>query len=287
MVSELFHSLAPRGDVPATLLAHQALVLPLKMRWPRRFSGLALCFGSMAPDLEFVARMTDDWRYSHTLAAQAWFTVPLTLVLVLLFTHLLVPTLLPYLREIPALRLHDLAALVPPRDARGWASVAVSGWIGGMSHVVLDGITHGNHSGWLVPLFPALRTPVPHFGSRVPLHDALQCWLTVLFALASLWLWRTIARDRLLWRWRAGTACEPARRPRASGMSLLLLCGIAAMQGGLVGRTLHAGARGKALGASIAFGAIDSVVVALLLTAVSLHFIRRQTLRLPERLETA
>jgi hypothetical protein len=70
--------------MPATLLSHQAIVLPLKMRWPHRFSGLALCIGSMAPDLEFIGRMDDDWLISHTITAQFWFTVPLTMILVCL-----------------------------------------------------------------------------------------------------------------------------------------------------------------------------------------------------------
>lgn len=46
--------------MPGTLLSHQAIVLPLKLRWPARFSGLALVIGSMAPDFEFIFRMTDD-----------------------------------------------------------------------------------------------------------------------------------------------------------------------------------------------------------------------------------
>ena len=86
--------------------------------------------------------------------------------------------------------------------AAEWVGVACSAWVGGMSHVLLDAITHGNHSGWLVPILPVLRTPVPHLGGQAPLHDALQLWLTVAFALASLYMWRVIARDRLLWQWR-------------------------------------------------------------------------------------
>ncbi len=257
--------------MPATLFAHQALVLPLKLRWPHRFSGLALCLGSMAPDLEFIGRMSDDWLFSHTLWAQLWFTVPVSLVLMWVVTRLLVPTLLPYLREITWLRLHDVAAIQAPSGARGWTVAALSAWIGGVSHVVLDGITHGNHSGWLVPWLPVLRTLVPHFGGPVPLYDSLQCWLTLLLGVAAVWQWRTISRDRLLWRWRARDA-EPARRmPRASGLQLSAVCIVAAVQGGLVGRTLHSGASSKAMSAAVAFGAIDFVFVAVVLSAAFLR----------------
>lgn len=257
--------------MPATLLSHQALVLPLKMRWPRHFSGLALCIGSMAPDLEFIGRMTDDWLYSHTLSAQLWFTIPVTLGLVWLITRLLVPMLLPYLREVTWLRLHDIAAIESPHGVRGWTGVAISAYVGGISHVLLDGITHGNHSGWLVPSLPILRTPVPHFGGPVPLHDALQWWLTVLFAIATLYMWRTIARDRLLWRWRARDPQPSRQMPRAAGVQLAALFALAALQGGIVGHAAHGRGSAKGIAAAVAFGALDFTFGALVLAAMSLH----------------
>ena len=130
--------------MPVTVLSHQALVLPLKMRWPRRFSGLALCIGSMAPDLEFIATLRDDWIVSHTLSAQFWFTVPVTMIAVWIVCALVLPVILPFVRDHPTWRLHDLAAIEIPRGWRGWTSVALSAWVGGVSHVVLDGFTHGN-----------------------------------------------------------------------------------------------------------------------------------------------
>src|SRR5215475_10982023 len=39
--------------MPATFPAHPAAVLPLKLRWPHRFDGVALVIGSMAPDLAY------------------------------------------------------------------------------------------------------------------------------------------------------------------------------------------------------------------------------------------
>ncbi|HEY6552676.1 MAG TPA: DUF4184 family protein, partial [Vicinamibacteria bacterium] len=76
-----------------------------------------------------------------------------------------------------------------------------SGYIGGLTHVVLDGVTHGNHSGWLVPYLPFLRAPVALAGGW-PLHDVLQVVLSVWFAASACGSWRRIARDRLLWQWR-------------------------------------------------------------------------------------
>jgi hypothetical protein len=260
--------------MPATLLSHQALVLPLKMRWPRWFSGTALCIGSMVPDLEFIGRMADDWIISHTLTAQLWFTTPVTLFLMWLLVGVMLPALLPFVRDVPWLRPHELAALSAPRGEREWAVAAYSALIGGVSHVVLDAVTHGNHSGWLVPVFPFLRRLVPHIGGQVPLHDALQFWLTLLFGGASLAMWRVIARERLLWRWRRRVAAPLPRMPFTAGHRLLGWCTLAALQGAMVGWALHVGASGKSLAAAIVFGMIDFAFMALLLAAL---VVRRQS----------
>ncbi len=263
--------------MPVTLLSHQALVLPLKMRWPRWFSGLALCVGSMVPDLEFIGRLRDDWIISHTISAQLWFTIPVSLGLVWILTSTVVPALLPFVRDHPAWRLHDLAALTPPRSRGEWCRAALSAWIGGMSHVLLDAVTHGNHSGWLVPWLPVLQRPVPHFGGPVPLHDALQVWLTVVFGLASLHMWRAIARRRLLWRWRALDVRALPRMTRVAGHRLLLLCVLAALQGAVIGSMLRGDGDRKARAAGVLFGAIDGVCCVAVLTAYVVRH-RRVTL---------
>lgn len=260
--------------MPATILSHQALVLPLKLRWPQHFSGLALCIGSMAPDLAFIGAMTDDSVFSHTIAAQLWYTAPVSALLVWLTTALLVPAILPYLRDQTQWRLHDLAALESPRGWRGWRRVALSAIVGGLSHVLVDGITHGNHSGWLVPHLPFLRTMVPHFGGPVPLYDALQCWLTIGLGFAATMMWRAIARRRLLWRWRNREPRSLPRMPRAAGERLVVLCVVAAAVGMIVGWSLHRHDTLKPLAAGMAFGAIDFVLGALVLAALTMRFSR-------------
>jgi hypothetical protein len=270
--------------MPATLLSHQALVLPLKLQWPARFSGIALCIGSMAPDLEFIGRLHDDWLVSHTVWAQFWFTIPLTALLVWVTSVLLIPALLPYVPDHAWWRPHDLAAIRPPRTAREWARVAISAWMGGMSHVVLDGVTHGNHSGWLVPMFPVLRTPVPHFGGTVPLHDALQLWCSVIFAVVTLVLWRRMVRQRALWHWRspvranAGPFAEHRlpRMPRQHGLWIIRLLVVVATLGAATGHRLRAHDGAKTALAGTAFGGITFTLGAAVLLAVALRWHRER-----------
>lgn len=262
-------------DMPATILAHQALVLPLKLRWPRAFNGTALVIGSMAPDLEFIGRMSDDWLFSHTFAAQAYFAVPLTLLLLWLLTRHVLPTVLPFVRDHPALRLHDLAAIQAPRGVVEWAVAVLSAYVGAMSHFVLDGITHGGHSGWAVAYLPWLRTPVPWLGGPVPLYDALQVGLTVLLGLAGAWMLAHIAERRLLWVWRALEPQALPRRARQEGERLVLMLIVAAALGAYVGATLRSGTSTKAWLAGLAFGALDFALLATLLFAMGLLLRRR------------
>jgi len=265
--------------MPVTLLSHQALVLPLKLRWPAQFSGIALCIGSMAPDLEFIGRMHDDWLMSHTVGAQFWFTIPLTAILVWVTSAVLLPALLPYVPDHGWWRPHDLAAIRPPRSWRDWLRVIISAWVGGMSHVLLDGVTHGNHSGWLVPWFPILRTPVPHLGGMAPLYDALQLWCSVVFALVTLVLWRSMVRQRALWRWRVadGTIGSDApthrlpRKPRPHGVLLVRFLLVVALLGAMTGYTLREREGTKTLVAGTAFGAITFMLGAAVLLAVGLR----------------
>jgi hypothetical protein len=253
--------------MPATIFAHQALVLPLKLRWPNRFSGLALCIGSMAPDLEFIFRLSDDWLFSHTLAAQLYFTVPVTLLLVWVVSALLVPGVLPFVQDHPQLRLHALAAIRPPGSSREWARAAMSAGVGGLSHWLLDGVTHGGHSGWAVKYLPWLRTPVPHPGGPAPLHDALQLWLTVLLGIAGAYMFVLITRQGLLWRWRGEPAVRLTPKRRVEGVRLAQGVVVLALTGAASGFTLRSAGTTTVQAAGVAFGALNAVLGGLTLFA--------------------
>ncbi len=251
-------------------------MLPLKLRWPRYFSGLALCIGSMAPDLEFIGRMSDDWLFSHTLAAQLYFSVPVTVLLVWLLTSVFVPTVLPFVRDDPRLRLHDLAALHAPASWSEWGVIASSAFVGGVSHWALDGITHGGHSGWAVLFLPWLRMSVPHPGGAVPLHDALQLWLSVGFGIASVYMYAHISRRRLLWTWRNRTPAPLPSRTREEGWRLAFALVVLAAQGAAFGYVLRGTGAAKLAAAGVAFGAINFVVLGALCFGVWLQLRRGQ-----------
>lgn len=219
--------------MPWVVPAHQAPALLLKARWPRAFSGLALCLGTAVPDLEFIWRITPDWPLGHTWLAQIYATAPLTVALHALTTRLVLPWMIPLLPAGPPFHPEDLAALKPAHATVEWLRVAWSGAVGGLTHVFLDGFTHGNHSGWAVPYLPWLRASIPLPGGAQPLHDLLQIVLTLLLGAAAFRSWGRLATHGRLWAWSdevkpvvpAGSVAS--RRRAAAMLGLSLLAGVA------------------------------------------------------------
>ena len=81
--------------MPAFLLSHQGIVLPLKMRFPKRFDGTALCVGSFAPDVGFIVsnfqiNYGTPYYLFHSIGGLVY-TVPISLFLVLLFDRVFFP----------------------------------------------------------------------------------------------------------------------------------------------------------------------------------------------------
>lgn len=65
--------------MPVTFPAHQAVVLPIKLRWPDRTDATAMCVGAAAPDLWYpVAGVGGS---AHSLAGVVVGAVPLTLLI--------------------------------------------------------------------------------------------------------------------------------------------------------------------------------------------------------------
>jgi Domain of unknown function (DUF4184) len=245
--------------MPYIAPSHQAPALLLKRWRPGWFSGLGLVIGTMAPDLEFILRLQDDWVVSHTLAAQLYFTAPLTVVLYWLSVELVLPWLIPFLPSGAPLHLEGLAAIRRPRRVP-WVTVAFSGSIGGLTHIFIDGFTHGNHSGWAVALLPFLRWPIPGVG--LPIHDALQIVLSVGLGMATVALWRQSVAAAPIPAM-ASTPRPPEARSRLAG-SLV----IAAAAGVALARHVHPGAAGIGALALDAYGAVDCAGLVVLAGAV-------------------
>jgi Domain of unknown function (DUF4184) len=243
--------------MPWIVPSHTAPALLLKTWKPAVFSGLGLVLGTVAPDLAFMLRLDNDAVLAHTFLGQVYITVPLVLFFHAVTARLVLPWLLPLVPGGTPLHLHALAAVRPATTTRDWARVAFSGWVGGLTHILLDGFTHGNHTGWALPYLPVLSARVPFLMGTVPLHDALHAGASLLLGILSLVLWAHLAEKGHLFAWRdedprvvaaapaderrreitwlagyaaLGMLIAPALRPGASpavGMELALFGGIA------------------------------------------------------------
>src|SRR5262245_29207354 len=186
-----------------------------------------------------------------------------------LATDLLIPWLVPYLPGGPPFHWHDLAALRRPQG-RGWWAVAISGAIGGFSHLLLDGFTHGDRSGGMVELVPALRWPLPRPWEALPLSAALDPVSPAPLRVAAFGIWRRRAAGRLLWVWRGvaprrvAEASAAARRTLVRWLLFCVTCG--AVGGGLM---TPAGAPFADIVELTAYGALDALWLGLLLAALA------------------
>ena len=125
--------------MPLTLPTHPVAVVPLKLAWPRRFDGLALVVGSIAPDVTYAAAGYAPTIYSHRWLAPLWWALPFTLLAVRLIRWA-APAVAVHLPGGGPLRLRDYGVLGTVRHR--WPITAISAVIGAYSHLLWDWPTH-------------------------------------------------------------------------------------------------------------------------------------------------
>jgi hypothetical protein len=181
--------------LPFTYFAHQVLVVPLKCARPRWFDGTALCVGSMAPDLAYALYGTRFEFASHTLAAQLLWSAPCAWLLAWAFRRRIAAPLGEQLPGVLGAELRALEHSHPP----AWIT-CISGFIGGLSHVFMDGFTHGR--GWAVQQFPSLNRVVTELaGAPIPEWQLLQYLGHSFGSLAGLLLMAALVQRRQFSRW--------------------------------------------------------------------------------------
>lgn len=186
--------------MPVTFLAHQAPVLPIKRRWPG-LDGVALVAGSVVPDLARVTppflRFQPEWWNGHSPVQQITFCLPVGLLLTWLVRRLLAPGLAPYLPDAGAFHLQDLRHVA--RTRHRWWTVAGCVLIGSVSHVLVDGFTHGD--GWAVVAFPVLA----------PVASVLQVVGSLVLSVVTVVELHRIGRARQVCTWSGVAPTGPVR----------------------------------------------------------------------------
>jgi hypothetical protein len=191
--------------VPATFPSHAAAVLPLKLRWPDRFDGVALVVGAAAPDLPYaLGSCRPPNTYGHT-----WWgvlaSVPVTMVAARL-VRWAAPTVAAHLPAPAPFAVGDYGAVGGVRHP--WWVTAGSALLGAASHVAWDHVTHARVPGTGVGI-PALRREVrPGVPVWMPLHLASSA------VGAAAWLAGSahVGRRRLVTAWHGPAPAVTRRR---------------------------------------------------------------------------
>lgn len=144
--------------MPVTLLAHQAPVLPLKLRWPGRFDGLALVVGSMMPDAWYVSEHAGYspwgqplWRDGHQLDAIVQQVVLPSMLVAWVLRRYVLPSVPRAFGATMTYRHGDLAH-VSAGSPRWWVT-AYSALLGGLTHLALDALAEfTGEAAWLLEL---------------------------------------------------------------------------------------------------------------------------------------
>jgi hypothetical protein len=184
--------------VPFTFLSHQVPVVPLKLARPGWFDGTALAVGSTAPDLAYALNGTRAAVDGHTLAAQLWLCLPVTLAIVWLVRRVVAAPLAAHMPDAEPWRLRDYRLLAAGRHPLG--ITVASALTGSLSHVAIDAWTH--RDGWVVARAGLLRTEVLTVGGTpVAVFKLLQYAGHVGGVALGVWLLWLLGRRRLLRRW--------------------------------------------------------------------------------------
>lgn len=139
--------------MPSAIFSHQAPGLVLKIKYPEKFDGTALCISTFTPDFTAIIDFFLPFTLrgiSHSFLGLIYYTIPLTLLLTLLFRK----RVFPYLSQV-AKKEGNLSKplnylgfdvwdkLKNKKYNRKSIIVAIySAFIGGFTHILLDLPSH-------------------------------------------------------------------------------------------------------------------------------------------------
>lgn len=253
--------------MPLTFFAHQVPALPLKLWRPAWFDGLALCIGSMAPDLAYPV---GGWVsvQSHRLPGLVTWSVGVTVLACVVVRRWVAPTAFAVLPDAGSLRLRSYRVLAVRRPPP-WQTIT-SALVGAGSHLLVDAFTHPTRWGaqWL-GLDRVLFVAPLHGPTTIA--DVLQGVGHTAGTALGLVLLVHVGRRRLLERWYGDDAVRVAR-------DVIVSPAVRAAFWSYVGAGVPLGAVwALATDASIVFSLIDGVTLSTVVAA----FVTSRRLKTP------
>ncbi len=211
--------------MPSGVISHQAPGLALKIKYPSKFDGTALCISTLIPDINvlFNPFLPFDFRnFTHSLLGLVLLTVPLTLILTVIFCMNIGPFSANianknsiFSKPLKYFGVDGWDNLKKKKfDKRFFIVASYSAFIGGLTHLLLDLPAHEN----IEMFFPIiLQSPdillysIIDFGPVTIGHTQVERNLTVygliwvietlITLVIALYLLRYIKKHKLISKW--------------------------------------------------------------------------------------
>ncbi|MFX0178717.1 MAG: DUF4184 family protein [Candidatus Hodarchaeota archaeon] len=210
--------------MPSSVLSHQAPALLIKLKYPNRFDGTALCISTFIPDIDVIIDFFLPFSIrgiTHSLLGLILWTIPLTIILTIVFSRYIGPLSAKIVKKEKIFKplryfgIDEWTNLKNKRYNRKFFIVAFySALIGGITHLLLDLPSHA-----LIYIFYPLIIQSPDFllftikeGTTIYVGQNLidtslyvyrLIWLieTIVTLFLSLYLLRYIKKHKLITKW--------------------------------------------------------------------------------------
>ena len=211
--------------MPSSVLSHQAPGLILKVKYPHKFDGTALCISTFIPDIDVII----DWilpfnlrGITHSLLGLVLYTVPLTLIFTIIFCTYIGPFYANlakrngiFAKPLKYFGIDEWDYLKKKNYNRKFFIVAsYSALIGGFTHLLLDLFAHATIELFFpiilqspdVLLYPIIDLDPVYFREMlidVDLTVYRLIWSieTLITLVISLYLLRYMKKHKLISKW--------------------------------------------------------------------------------------
>jgi hypothetical protein len=211
--------------MPSSIFSHQAPGLVIKIKYPKKFDGAALCVSTLVPDLYIIFQpfLTIDLRnITHSLLGLIIYTIPLTIILTMLFSRYIGPFFAKIAKKenriykpLKFYGLDDWDKFNRKRfNKRFFVVASYSAFIGGLTHILLDLPAHE----YIQMFFPLiLQSPdfllcsivdygtvtigPIQFNADLPVYQLIWAIETIISLIIALYLLRYIKKYNLVSKW--------------------------------------------------------------------------------------
>jgi len=139
--------------MPSGVFSHQAPGLLLKIKYPHKFDGTALCFSMLIPDLHVIIDPLSVYtlrNITHSLVGILLFTIPMTIIFTIIFCRYVGPLCANlarrkslFFKPLRYFGVDEWVLLKKKKYGRRYFIVAsYSALIGGLTHLLLDLPSH-------------------------------------------------------------------------------------------------------------------------------------------------